>query len=87
MSPLMGWGGQIALGLLLTIGAAVLSLSVGVVLAMIVAILKQSKNLALRIIGDAYTTVIRGTPELLIVLFAYFGSSIAVHWLMRLLTG
>ncbi|MDR2455998.1 MAG: ABC transporter permease subunit, partial [Deltaproteobacteria bacterium] len=39
------------------------------------------------IIGDAYTTVIRGTPELLIVLFAYFGSSIAVHWLMRLLTG
>ena len=86
MSPLMGWGGEIALGLGLTIISAVLSLALGLIVALTVAILKQSKNMAARILGDAYTTIVRGTPELLIVFFAYFGSSLFVHWLMKLAT-
>ena len=83
----MGWGQEIALGLALTVAAAVMSLALGVVLAMLVAVFKQSRRLVFRIIGDAYTTIIRGTPELLIVLLAYFGSSLAAHGAIRLLPG
>ena len=87
MSPLMGWGGEIALGLGLTVVTALASLSAGLVLAMAVAVLKQSRAAPLSFLGDAYTTVVRGTPELLIVLLAYFGSSIAVNGVVDLFTG
>jgi His/Glu/Gln/Arg/opine family amino acid ABC transporter permease subunit len=81
---LRGWGAEIALGLGLTVATALLSLALGVVLALIVAILKQSRSLPARILGDAYTTIVRGTPELLIVLLAYFGSSIVAHRILLL---
>jgi His/Glu/Gln/Arg/opine family amino acid ABC transporter permease subunit len=83
----MGWGGQIALGVGLTVVTALLTLVLGLGLGLFVAILKQSKWPAARIIGDAYTTIIRGTPELLIVLLAFFGSTIALHRLTTLFTG
>jgi His/Glu/Gln/Arg/opine family amino acid ABC transporter permease subunit len=75
----MGWGGEIALGLAMTAITAAASLALGLLLALTVAVLKQSRLLGLRILGDAYTTVVRGCPELLIVLLAYFGSAIVVH--------
>ena len=87
MDPLLGWGPEIALGLGLTIVTALLSLALGVAMGLMVAVFKQSKRLLLRLLGDLYTTVVRGTPELLIVLLAYFGSSVAAHWAIKALTG
>ncbi len=50
---------------------------------------KQTRisRLVLKFLGDMYTTVIRGTPELLIVFFVYFGSTIAAAKAVALLTG
>jgi His/Glu/Gln/Arg/opine family amino acid ABC transporter permease subunit len=84
---LKGWGPEIALGLGLTLATAAAALALGLVLALAAALAKRSRRLPLRLAGDAWTTVIQGTPELLIVLLSYFGSAIAVHKIIILATG
>ncbi len=39
---------------------------------------KLSRWLVLRIVADAYTTVIRGVPELVIILLLYFGGTVTL---------
>ncbi|CAH2770652.1 MAG: Histidine ABC transporter, permease protein HisQ (TC 3.A.1.3.1) [uncultured Caballeronia sp.] len=43
-----------------------------------VAAAKLSRSRTLRIIGDAYTRLFRGIPELLIIYLFYFGGSSAL---------
>jgi His/Glu/Gln/Arg/opine family amino acid ABC transporter permease subunit len=83
----MGWGGEIVLGLLLTLATALMSLLIGIVIGLSVALMKQSRRLWLRVIGGAYTTIVRGTPELLIIFFVYFGSTIFVSRAASLWSG
>ncbi|MDR1656755.1 MAG: ABC transporter permease subunit [Deltaproteobacteria bacterium] len=87
MSFFLGWGREITLGVFLTIVTALMSLSFGIVIGLAVALLKRSTRNWLKVFGDAYTTVIRGTPELLIILFVYFGSTIAISKLASLWVG
>ena len=83
----LGWGEELAFGVGMTLLTAVLSLFFGLALGVGIATAKQSQNSLFRFLGDAYTTIIRGTPELLIVFFIYFGSTIGASRVMGLISG
>ncbi|NHH99846.1 MULTISPECIES: arginine ABC transporter permease ArtQ [Oceanimonas] len=68
---------------LMTLGLALVSLVVGMVLAMLFCGAEMSRWRLLRLPASALTTVLRGLPEILVVFFIYFGST---H-LLFLLTG
>jgi octopine/nopaline transport system permease protein len=73
-----GWGGVFLLALLLTVVLTLTALAVGAVFGSMVAAAKLSKSRTLRVLGDAYTTLFRGIPELLIIYVFYFGGSTLV---------
>lgn len=83
----MGWELELAYGVGMTLIVACISLFFGLIIGISVALAKQSSSTFLKAIGDAYTTIIRGTPELLIVFFVYFGSTIMVSYLVSLWLG
>ncbi len=59
----------------ITVGLAVSSLIVGLVLAMFFAAWESMRWKPLAFLGSCWVTLIRGLPEILVVLFIYFGSS------------
>lgn len=68
-----GWGDDLWTGTKLTLQLAVVSLGVGLVVGLLGAGAKLAPNKWLNRLGDAYTTVIRGIPELLTLLLIYYG--------------
>ena len=62
-----------ARGALMTMAVAVCSYLLGVLIGSFFAALKLSRFLVLRIMADAYTTIVRGVPELLIIYLVFFG--------------
>ncbi len=62
-----------AKGLFVTLGSTALAYATGVVLGIGVALLRLSRRLSVRHLGDLYVEVIRGTPFLVQVTIAYFG--------------
>lgn len=68
-----GWGDEILQGALLTIELALVTLPVGIAIGLAVAVAKDSHSRALRALGDLYTTVFRGLPELLTLFIVYYG--------------
>ncbi|MCX8957355.1 arginine ABC transporter permease ArtQ [Erwinia psidii] len=59
----------------MTVGLAVSALAVGLVLAMIFAVWESARWRPLAFAGTALVTLFRGLPEVLVVLFVYFGAS------------
>jgi octopine/nopaline transport system permease protein len=76
-----GWGGLLLAGAMMTLAVTVSALIVGAIVGALVAWAKLSKSLGWRLVGDAYTTVFRGVPELLIIYLIYFGGSLGVSWI------
>lgn len=74
-----GWGDELADGAWLTIRLAVVSLVFGVVIGLLGAGAKLSQQRVLRAIAEVYTTLIRGIPELLIIMIVYYGGSFALR--------
>ena len=72
---LHGFGPQLLAGAIVTLQLAMSALCVGLVLGILGALSKSSSVASLRMLGNGYTTIIRGIPELLVVLVVYFGSS------------
>lgn len=70
-----GFADQLLLGALMTLRLAVGALALGLLLGLLGATAKLSRSRVARAAGGAYTTVVRGLPELLVVLIIYFGSS------------
>ena len=70
-----GWGGLLLLGALMTLAVTLVALAIGAVSGSVVAWAKLSRGVLPRFLGDAYTTVFRGVPELLIIYLIYFGGS------------
>jgi len=70
-----GWGGVLLMSTLMTLLVTLTSLAIGSLFGSLVAWAKLSRNLPARILGDAYTTVFRGVPELLVIYLIYFGGS------------
>ncbi|MBC8725277.1 ABC transporter permease subunit [Paraburkholderia sp. 31.1] len=73
-----GWGGLLLLGLFMTVVLTLAALAIGAVFGALVAAAKLSRFRTARVIGDFYTTVFRGVPELLVIYLFYFGGSTLV---------
>lgn len=71
---LHGFGPALLAGTWMTIQLALASLALGLVLGLLGALAKTAPYRVLRWLGDAYSTLVRGVPELLWVLLIYYGS-------------
>ncbi|MDH3514491.1 MAG: ABC transporter permease [Gammaproteobacteria bacterium] len=74
MLDLKGYGWMLGDGLQLTLLVGVCALIVAMVLGLLGAWGKLSHNRVARAAADTYTTVIRGVPELLLILLVYYGT-------------
>lgn len=79
MFDLQGYSGLLLKGTWITIQLGFVSLIFGVILGLIGAAAKSSRFAVLRQISNAYTTIVRGIPELVFVLFLY--AALSVAWL------
>jgi arginine/ornithine transport system permease protein len=66
-------------GALLTLGVALLSLVIAVLLGLAAAAARLSASPPLRRMATVYTTVIRGVPDLVLMLLIFFGGQLAVN--------
>ncbi len=73
-----GWGDELFIATLMTIAVSITAMLIGFLFALIFTPLKLSKNKLCNLIGNTYTTVIRGVPELLVIYLLFFGGSGAV---------
>jgi octopine/nopaline transport system permease protein len=73
-----GWGLPLLKASAITISAALSGFLLGSLLGICGASLKLSKSTALRFVGQFYTTVFRGVPEILVVYLFYFGGSVVL---------
>jgi arginine/ornithine transport system permease protein len=76
-----GYLPAILAGLSMTLSVAAVSLAVACVLGLLGALAKQSTSPVLRAIAGAYTTVIRGLPDLILMLLIFYGGQIALNHL------
>jgi len=79
MLDLHGYLPFILKGMVLTVTVAVGSLALSVVLGMLGAAGKLSHSLIAKTIAGVYTTIIRGVPDLVLMLLIFFGGQIAVN--------
>ena len=79
MFTLHGYGPSIVQGTILTIELCLLSLAIAMLLGIIGALAKLSIYRALNIAAQVYTTVIRGIPDLVLMLLIFFGGQIFVN--------
>ena len=75
-----GWGDELFYATLMTIAVSVTAMFIGFFFALIFTPLKLSKFKTLNLIGNFYTTVIRGVPELLVIYLFFFGGSGAIMY-------
>jgi len=75
-----GWGDELFFATLMTIAVSITAMIIGFFFALIFTPLKLSKHKSLNLIGNFYTTVIRGVPELLVIYLFFFGGSGAVMY-------
>jgi len=74
-------------GLLLTLQIAAASLMVACVLGMLGAVAKLSQSRAARVLADVYTTLIRGVPDLVLMLLTFYGGQALVNWIVQKMGG
>jgi octopine/nopaline transport system permease protein len=79
-----GWGDELFFATLMTIAVATAAIFIGFFLAAIFASFKLSKNKILNLIGNFYTTIFRGVPELLVIYLFFFGGSGAVMYVAKI---
>lgn len=79
MLDLQGYEASIAKGALVTIEVALLSLLLAVVLGMLGALAKMAPYCWARWIATLYTTIIRGIPDLVLMMLIFFGGQILLN--------
>jgi arginine/ornithine transport system permease protein len=79
MLDLHGYGPSIFMGAILTIEVAFVSLFIALVFGLAAATARLSKNRLLNGIATLYTTVIRGVPDLVLMLLIFFGAQIMAN--------
>lgn len=78
-----GYGWRLLDGALLTAELAVLSLVLALLIGLIVASIKLSRSYALRGLALLYTTIIRGVPDLVMMMLLFYGGQIGVNMAME----
>jgi polar amino acid transport system permease protein len=74
-----GWGNQLLAGTWMTVRLALATVPFGLVLGFFVALAKVSDRRWLNFIGEVYSTVFRGLPELLTLFIIYYGGQILLQ--------
>ena len=80
-----GYYSSILHGALLTVGVSLLALLVSIILGLLGAAAKLSGNKVLVAIATTYTTVIRGIPDLVVMLLVFYGGTIGLNHLLTAL--
>lgn len=79
MFSLHGYGPSILAGTVLTIEVSLVSLFIAMLLGMGGALAKLSGAKSLRLIAQIYTTIIRGIPDLVLMLLIFFGGQVLIN--------
>ena len=79
-----GWGDELFFATLMTLAVAITAMFIGFIFSLIFTPLKITNNKILNFIGNFYTTVIRGVPELLVIYLFFFGGSAAVMFVAKI---
>lgn len=79
MFDLYGFGDTLAAGAWVTIKLALAALVFGLIAGLLGAGAKLSRFFILRAAADVITTLIRGIPELVLVLAVYFGGAVVIN--------
>ncbi len=85
MFSLHGYGPSIFEGTILTLEVSLVSLLLAILLGFFGAMAKLSRSPVLSSIARIYTTVIRGIPDLVLMLLVYFGGQVLINRLAPLL--
>ena len=81
MDVLWQYREQLLAGTLVTIQLALGSLVIAVILGLIGAGMKLSRSRVLQAVANGYTTLVRGVPDLVLILLVFFGGQQAVNQL------
>lgn len=84
MIDLQGYGGVLAQGTLMTLKLFVVSVLIGLILGVIGALFRLSKNRALSYLATAYVNLVRGIPEIVVILLVYYSGSALVRALLSI---
>lgn len=76
---LHGYAASLLEGAWITLSVALLSLLVAVLLGLVGAMAKLSRSVWLRRLAQIYTTLIRGVPDLVLMLLIFFGGQVLVN--------
>ena len=79
MFDLQGYGPSILEGTLLTVEVALGSLAISIVLGVLGALAKLSGRGVAKVVATTYTTIIRGVPDLVLMLLIFFGGQMLVN--------
>lgn len=79
LDNLYAYGPSLLAGTWVTVQIAVLSLLLAIALGITAAMAKLSGSASLRAVAGAYTTLIRGVPDLVLMLLIFFGLQVAVN--------
>jgi len=81
-----GWGDELLIGAVMTVGLALASVLIGLVIGGKLAFFKLQPNRFFRTIAHATTLLFRGTPEFLVILVVFFGLDILFNALLGALS-
>lgn len=76
---LHGYGPTLLDGTLVTLSVALASLAIAAVLGLAAASMRLARSRALQGLALAYTTLIRGVPDLVLMLLVFYGGQLAVN--------
>jgi octopine/nopaline transport system permease protein len=82
-----GWGDEFLRGMLMTFAVATCAFLLSLVFGTIFAAAKLSNFRLLHLVGDIYTTMLRGIPELLVIYLVFFGGGIFLRTIAKGLFG
>jgi His/Glu/Gln/Arg/opine family amino acid ABC transporter permease subunit len=85
MLDLEGYGWLLFKGAGLTIYIGISAMAIAIVIGLIAALCKVSKSKIMRFLAEIYTTIIRGVPELVLILLVYYGAPTLIQDISALL--
>lgn len=82
-----GWGAHLLLAAVTTLAVTLVAFGFGAIFGALVARIKLVGGALARGVGDVYTTVLRGVPDLLVIYLLYFGGSQALSAIYHAMGG
>ena len=79
-----GWGDELLRATFMTVMVALAAFFFGFFISFFIVPLKLSNKKFLNYIGNTYTTIFRGVPELLVIYLLFFGGSNAVMFVAKI---